>query len=118
MARIKDIENKKKRTKTVLLDKEAYMIFRRRRDVNPGWNFSQWVCNMLKMKDVQNKSNVIATQIKELKAEKAKRDEMYENQIRGLVVLMSQEAQKEHRRLKKSGEKYESARTVVEGIIQ
>lgn len=48
MARIADIKNPKKRTKSVLLDETAFTIFKNRREFNPKWNFSDYVNSCLK----------------------------------------------------------------------
>ena len=48
MARIADVKNKKKRTKSVLLDELSFKLFKNRKLANSDWNFSQYVCSCLK----------------------------------------------------------------------
>jgi len=93
-----DRQNRKKRTKLIILSPTAFDVWKELRTKSPTWDFSNWISHKLVAEfKVDNTTHLLA-KIKEMQSERDAINERFDVQLRGLVSKLNEERDKERRR--------------------
>jgi len=112
MARMKDVKNKKKRTRTVLLDEPAYIAYVNRLKSNPDWNFSKYVSDHIK-KDFSHlidEEERLLINLQDLQKERDSSENFFAARIKDAAIKLNNYKTKQ---LKKSEDQKNAFRNIL-----
>lgn len=107
MARPKDIDSKKKRTKTVLLSKPAFRRYRQIKAINEDFNFSEFVNRqMIKAFRDDGDLELLTAAMNELQEDRNKQIAEFDEKIRELALKIGKIRNKRAQQRQVEGESY------------